>query len=130
LVGDGTGAFTIFGNYAVGDSPAGLLVADVNADGYQDVVTVSSASTSTDNISAILNAAGGGFSPPVFSGLPNGAALQDIALINLNQDPFPDIIVTRTAGTGNGNNVSGRNRSAGFCRVSLCTCWLAVSASH
>ncbi|HYV37174.1 MAG TPA: FG-GAP-like repeat-containing protein, partial [Gemmataceae bacterium] len=105
LVGDGTGAFTIFGNYAVGASPAGLLVADVNADGYADVVTVSSASTSTDNISAILNAAGGGFSPAVFSGLPNGASLEDIALLNLNQDPFPDIIVTRTTGTGNGNNV-------------------------
>ncbi len=94
--GDGTGNFPATGRFVfpVGVNPDGLIVADLNRDGFPDVITISSSSTTADSISVLLNSQGSGFSPYISTTLGVGAALQSVTVANVNQDAYPDLVVT------------------------------------
>lgn len=66
----GSGQFGLPTNYALANStaPFGITAADLNADGYLDLLT---ANSGTDNVGLLLNDSKGGFSEPryVFTGL-------------------------------------------------------------
>jgi hypothetical protein len=110
LKNNGNGTFSTLGTYAVGINPSAVAVADLNGDGFPDIVSVSSNTTTTDNISVLLNAAGSGFSPEVSTSIPGGSvALQDVKVVNVNQDPFPDLVVTSSL---IGGTVSGATNAS------------------
>jgi hypothetical protein len=58
LPGDGSGGFGAKTDFATGDVPRSLVLADVNADGALDAVT---ANINSDNISVLLGDGSGGF---------------------------------------------------------------------
>ena len=95
-LGNGNGTFQDPQAYAVGPDPVALAVADFNGDGYPDVVTVSSSPTTTKNISVLLNNVGFGFQAAVYTslGASGGNPLEGVAIVHLNQDAFPDLVVT------------------------------------
>src|SRR5205814_1108802 len=71
-----------------------------------DVVTVSGSGAFGDNISVLLNSAGSGFLPAVNTALPAGldSGLHSVAIINPNQDVYPDLAVS-TEFSQNGSNL-------------------------
>ncbi|GAB3575079.1 hypothetical protein GCM10027345_09890 [Hymenobacter daeguensis] len=74
-------------DYAVGASPNGIALGDVNGDGRLDIITSNYIGNS---ISALLRLPAGGFGPKAdfaISSSPNGVALGDI-----NGDGRPDIV--------------------------------------
>jgi hypothetical protein len=98
LLGNGNGTFASKGAFTVGVNPVDLAVGDFNADGFPDVVTVSSSPTTSQNISVLLNQAGTGFGQAVNTSMPAGFPLGSVTVANVNQDAFPDIIVGQLPG--------------------------------
>src|SRR5262249_44145772 len=96
--GDGAGAFTPAGSFAVGPSVSSLAVADFNRDGFPDIVSVSGSTATGDNISVLLNSLGTGFNNEVPTTLLRGTALRSVAVTDVNHDAFPDLAVTVGAG--------------------------------
>jgi hypothetical protein len=100
LFGNGDGSFksTLF--YSAVDSPGSLAVADVNGDGFPDVIVGStSTNPSNGNLAVLFNTAGTGLSSiPITTTILGGnlgqVAIQSIAVTNVNQGPFPDLVVT------------------------------------
>jgi hypothetical protein len=103
-IGDGTGKFTLQNNAAVTldiASPVSVAVGDLNGDGYPDfVVAGSSTSTTAGGIDTVLNNFGTGFAKPVQTQVLPGTALQNVVIANLNNDAFPDLVVTTLPGNG------------------------------
>jgi Flp pilus assembly secretin CpaC len=91
----GTFAVGLSRDFAAGNGPTSIAVADYNLDGLADLVV----SDQTDNaISVILNLGGGTFAPNVE--LPVGTAPVSLAQADFNADGRPDIA---TANNGSAN---------------------------
>jgi hypothetical protein len=105
------GKFTAKYTANVGPNPTALATADFNRDGYLDVVAVSGSSSTNQNISVLLNIAGGGFAPAINTTLQTGFPIASVAVADLNQDGFPDLVLGSQSGgfnniytmTGNGD---------------------------
>lgn len=96
--GDGTGKFSLptlpfKAEIAIGVAPIGLVVRDINRDGYVDLLTVGQGTgRATATLSTCLGDGKGGFLPAVTTDLKvyvNGLALQDV-----NGDGNPDLLLT------------------------------------
>ena len=90
LLNDGTGSGIVVyqATLATGASaaPVSVLTADVNADGWDDIVT---ADGSADSVSVFVNNGDGTFAPAV--SYPTGAYAGNLASQDLNNDGFPDL---------------------------------------
>ncbi len=94
---DGLEGFTNLGSFAVGAHPSALIAADVNRDGFLDVIAVSKDTTNgKEQISVLLNSAGGGFAPAVTTALPFNFPINSVAVTDVNGDAFPDLVVGLT----------------------------------
>jgi hypothetical protein len=97
--GDGTGKFkSPSGTVNPGvTNPDSVAIADFNADGYADIV-VASSSTATTNagVAVLLNQLGTGFGQPLITTVLPGSSLQTVSVAHIDNDAFPDLIVTTT----------------------------------
>jgi len=94
---------------SIGATPHGVVVADLNSDGKQDIVA---ADGSSDAFSVLLGAGGGVFKPEVrktTSGFPNGLV---VASFNSNTDAILDVAVA--CFVGNQVQVFLGNGAGGF----------------
>jgi hypothetical protein len=85
MEGTGTGSFNQFGSpYQVGPNPGTVAVADVNGDGFPDVIVGSKFTNDpTQAISVLLNTVGFGFRQAVFSAMPSGVQINSLAVVDL-----------------------------------------------
>ena len=110
LKNNGSGVFTNQGSFAVGPRPSALLAADVNRDGFLDVVAVSgSTANGTRQISVLLNSGGSGFAGAVNTALPFNFAVNSVAVTDVNNDAFPDLVVGLS---GSPNQATSENAPA------------------
>ena len=90
LLGNPDGTFQPFTNYdAGGQNPSTLTVADLNGDGFQDLVTANK-HFANNSISVLTGTGTGAFGPArVFTAGqgPNGVAVADF-----NSDGLPDVV--------------------------------------
>jgi hypothetical protein len=116
LLGNGAGGFSDGGTFATGvTNPGSIAVADMNLDGFADVIVASkSTGASTGGIAVLLNQHGSGFAPPIVTQVAPGSGLASLAVTQLNHlapDTFPDVVVSTLSGqaanvyalTGNGD---------------------------
>jgi hypothetical protein len=105
-------SFSILGPFGAGSHPEHLAVADINRDGFPDVVvtnhTDAIGGVVTDSVSVLLNngltGAANGFLPsPIKTDVlaNTTATFQSILVTDVNQDLFPDVVVSTTSGTPN-----------------------------
>ncbi len=89
--------------FTVGRSPVRVLAVDVNQDGYDDIVTVDSGTTPTDDVAVLINKAVPGFvdfeSPNFFV---VGVGAVDGVVSDVNRDGAPDLLVLNSGPTGIG----------------------------
>ncbi len=99
-LGDGQGNFAAGEDFTVGPDPIQLAVADFNGDGFPDVVTISGSTTTTKNISVLLNNLGYGFGAPIYTqvGIGTGNEIRSVSVVHVNQDAFADLLVTYDSG--------------------------------
>lgn len=91
LQNDGQGAFTIANSYSVGESPVKIVVKDLDADGFNDLVLKMQYPQNINNeIKIFRNNQDGNFTLSNIYLAGNGAS--DIAVEDINQDNNPDII--------------------------------------
>jgi hypothetical protein len=94
FLGNGLGGFTPAGTFATVDNPTSLAVADLNRDGFPDVIVTSSSTTpSSGNIGVLLNDFGTGFSNTIPTSIFNGVSLTNVIVTDVNADSFPDLVV-------------------------------------
>jgi hypothetical protein len=104
LLNAGNGAFSLFTNYTVENSPIYVALGDFNHDGHLDIVV---ANYLGGSVSILLGNGHGAFSPP--TNFPAGDRPSCIAIGDFNKDGKPDLaIANTTAGTvsvllGNGD---------------------------
>ena len=100
LPGDGRGNFSITDSVTmrVGNHPHthGLGVADLNRDGYNDIVT---ANNSDNDISVMLNNARGGFTRAAGSPFTVSPSPYPLTIGDVNNDQHLDIVSTSTSST-------------------------------
>jgi hypothetical protein len=115
-LGNGDGTFQSPLISALADTQNAVTVADVNGDGFPDVVV---AGANNNNVGVLLGNGNGTFQPPVT--YPTGRQPQYIAAGDLNGDGFPDLVVTNGAdntvsvflGKGDGTFTSAGNPATG-----------------
>jgi hypothetical protein len=90
LFGHGDGTFAARTNFAVGGSPVGLMVGDLNLDGNPDVVVANSAGTA-NSVSVLLGNGSSALGPRVDFGTGNVPV--SVAMGDLNGDEMPDLCV-------------------------------------
>ena len=114
FLNDGTGKYTFKTGFLSGEVPAGLVLTDVNQDGYLDVLT----GDSKNSLLAVrLNDGTGDFSLPTsgYQNAPVGAGPASIATGDVDGDGDLDFVTANTV--GNSASVwlnSGTNLTSGF----------------
>jgi FG-GAP-like repeat/Dockerin type I domain/FG-GAP repeat len=91
LLGDGAGGFSARTNFAVGTSPASVVVGDFNNDGNQDLAVVN---TGSNNVSILLGNGDGSFSAP--TNFPVGGGPLSMAMGDFNGDGNQDLAVANS----------------------------------
>ena len=92
LLGNGTGTFPSVNNVAAGSNPVALAVGDLNGDGKPDLVVASHVS-GAGTVFVMLGKGDGTFLPPFTIPLPAGENANTLALVDLDADGNPDIVV-------------------------------------
>ncbi len=114
FAGDGTGNFLSLGTFATGVvDPSSIALADMNLDGFLDVVVASrSTGATTGGVAVLLSQLGTGLAGPVLTPVLPGTGLASLVVTNVNQavpgaapDVFPDVIVATLAGGATLDNV-------------------------
>jgi len=90
----GTGAFSAFTSYAVGDSPESVLTEDLNNDGEEDIICVNRLG---DSVSVMLSSGGTNFFDAVT--VPVGDDPRSIVLADVDNDGDLDVAVTAVNGS-------------------------------
>jgi FG-GAP-like repeat/Bacterial Ig-like domain (group 3) len=104
LLGNGDGTFQPSVTYSSGGTAASsVAIADVNGDGFPDLLVANQCESSTDCtngvIGVLLGNGDGTFRPPVAYSAGNGA--QSIAVADLNGDGHPDLAVANACLSAN-----------------------------
>src|SRR5262249_4933646 len=68
--------------------------ADLDRDGFLDVVAASSSTTTTANVGVLINAFGTGFNASIPTSVLPNTALQTVVVTDVDRDVFPDLVVT------------------------------------
>lgn len=99
MTNNGSGGFNTAATYAVGNQPYDVVSADLNGDGYPDLVTANTnPNSATGSVSVLLNNGKGGNG--TFAAAVNYTVGRDpyqVAVGDLNGDGFPDLAVTNYA---------------------------------
>jgi hypothetical protein len=89
--------FTPLGDIDVGGKkPKTIKTADLNADGFDDILTINTGARAADNVTVLLNSGVGSFLFP--TNFTVGAGASDMAIADLDNDRVPDMAVLN-AGT-------------------------------
>ncbi len=90
LINDGTGSGIVVyqATLATGSTPASVVTADVDADGWDDIVT---ANGNADSVSVLVNNGDGTFAAAV--GYPTGGYAGNLVSQDLNEDGAPDLLL-------------------------------------
>jgi hypothetical protein len=101
LLGDGSGNFASGGVYNSGVvNPDSVAVGDFNNDGYPDIVVASRSTGATNGgVAVLLNQGGAGFGQAIQTNLLPGTGLASVVAANVNQDGFPDVVVSTLSST-------------------------------
>jgi uncharacterized protein (TIGR03437 family) len=116
LLGDGSGGFTAAPGspFAVGSTPNGVAVADLNGDGKLDLAV---SNLGSNNVTILLGNGSGGFAPPAISNYATGNNPNSPVVADFNGDGNPDLAVDNLSdGTVSvllGNGSGGFNAAAG-----------------
>jgi len=94
-------------HYGTQNEPAGLVIADLNDDGYEDIAIANSGS---GNVSILRNHETNPGQFASFVAYQSGAEPQSVAFAHLNEDGFVDLITVNTGGS----NISVRFNSGGY----------------
>ncbi len=87
------GSFSTTRTLLVGQAPAGLAVADIDGDGFRDIVTANSSSGTGGDVSILLqNPVQPGMFKTAFN-VPAGAGACAVAIADLDADGAPDLVV-------------------------------------
>ncbi len=108
LRNDGFGNFSLVGAYQAAPQITALAAGDLLGNGFQDVVAVSGSNSTADQITTLLNNAGSGFRPAVFTTLPLDAPVNSVALTTLNPanvSPYLDLVVGTVGGLAQGTPI-------------------------
>jgi hypothetical protein len=101
LLGNGDGTFQAAVPYAAANAPDGIVGTDVNGDGKPDLVISNwgtvDAGTNAGTISVLLGNGDGTFQPVSSYSSGNGEA-DSIAVVDLNHDGWPDLVVGTYSG--------------------------------
>ncbi|GAB3712385.1 hypothetical protein GCM10027592_50790 [Spirosoma flavus] len=108
---NGTGTFTFTGGaYTVGDGPVNPVLADVNGDNFNDLL---SANTNSANLTVRLNNGSGGFNTGTNYEVNNNPYF--LTVVDINGDTYPDAVMAmRDAGNVTvklGNSIGGFSES-------------------
>ncbi|MCK6556114.1 VCBS repeat-containing protein [Candidatus Binatia bacterium] len=93
LRNDGTGTFTVEAPLSAGSDPQEVLVANVDGDGFADIVVGNGAGNA---VTILYGLAGGGFAAPVSRAV--GGAVTAVAVADFNDDSFLDLAVATDFG--------------------------------
>ncbi len=96
LQGNGAGGFSLSGTYPVGQQPYYVASADLNGDGFPDLIAVnSSVNSATGTISVLLNnGKSGNGTFAVAATYTVGRLPYQVAIGDVNGDGYPDLAVT------------------------------------
>ena len=89
-MGDHDGTFAAAVQYAAGDQPRSVAIADLNGDQVPDLAV---ANYNSDNVSVLLGVGDGAFATAV--NYATGAEPTSVAIGDLNGDQMPDLAVTK-----------------------------------
>jgi uncharacterized protein (TIGR03437 family) len=94
LPGNGLGSFGSASNIVVGTNPRALAVLDVNGDGKPDLIVATGIPAKNYQISVLLGNGDGTFQAPLNVPLPPGETPNALAVVDLDGDGNPDIVVS------------------------------------
>jgi hypothetical protein len=108
LLNSGNGMFTAQTIYStgIGSITQALSVVDVNSDSKPDVIV---ANHGTDNVGVLLNAGNGTFTAQTTYSTGIGSGPSFVAVVDVNSDSQPDIIVANEDGNNVGVLLNGGN---------------------
>ncbi len=89
LINNQDGTFAPYQAYAVDEGPYSLAIADLDGDGFRDIV---SANETTGSLSILYNDGGGAFGPA--TSVPAGLITTDVAVGDLDGNGTPEVAAT------------------------------------
>ena len=92
LTGDGTGTFTVHSSVAVGNRPLSITAGNFNS-GSDSFTDLAVANSSSNNVSIVLSAGDGTFTPASTPVVSVGTTPESIVSGDLDEDGFIDLIV-------------------------------------
>ncbi len=118
LLNTGNGTFTAQTTYSTGSEPEGIAVVDVNGDSKPDIIVTNAGSS---NVGVLLNTGNGTFTAQTTYSTGSSSSPTGVAVVDVNSDSKPDIIVTNynsanvglLLNTGNGTFTAQTTYSTG-----------------
>jgi hypothetical protein len=118
LLNTGNGTFTVQTTYSTGSDPQSVAVVDVNSDSKPDIIVANSGS---NTVGVLLNTGNGTFTAQTTYSTGSSSSPQGVAVVDVNSDNKPDIIVTNynsanvgvLLNTGNGTFTAQTTYSTG-----------------
>lgn len=102
----GNKGFTNNGLFSVGKNPKRGKVADLNGDGFDDIIVVNTGTLAADDVSVLMNTGSGSFQSTPPRDFVVGAGAKDVAIADFNNDGAPDLAVVNGGATAVKNTFS------------------------